>query len=389
MMPYLQRAVGICLLFILVFAVFALSACALNNNDPVIEGLQVETGQVILSGSSGVECRATDPDGDEMAYSWSATGGLFSQETGPVTTWMAPHRPGSYRITVTVTDGRGGEATQESVIRVIDNTPPEIELLNAKAPIVNRGQSTVIRCLAVDQDGDNLEYLWTATGGDIEGQGLQATWQAPDEIGAFVITVQVLDGRGGEVGSKFTIEVVDNETPIIESLTAEPQVVSQGGITSIQCNAVDEDDDALAYGWAITRGMVSGTGPLVEWTAPYVAGIYTATVTVKDGRGGEVVGQVDIEVLENRPPSVNRLIVEDYTVGKEGTVDIECVATDPEGNTLKYKWTSSGGDVSGQGSAVTWRAPSVAGSFTITVRVTDGRGGEASREVTIEVEEHG
>ncbi|MBA7576423.1 hypothetical protein ES708_18264 [subsurface metagenome] len=62
-------------------------------------------------------CEASDPDGDELTYTWSAERGNISGE-GKEVDWVAPNEFGTFAITVTVTDGRGGEASDERSIRV-------------------------------------------------------------------------------------------------------------------------------------------------------------------------------------------------------------------------------------------------------------------------------
>jgi hypothetical protein len=64
-----------------------------------------------------VECAASDPDGDEMSYVWSVDGGEITGE-GAVGDWFTPDDRDTYTITVTVSDGRGGQATKSLQIRV-------------------------------------------------------------------------------------------------------------------------------------------------------------------------------------------------------------------------------------------------------------------------------
>ena len=184
-----------------------LSSCAEPNNDPTISSLQAEEDPVTPSGSREVECVASDPDGDSLTYTWSATAGTFSG-TGPITTWMAPDIPGTYAITVKVTDGRGGEATMQLTVDVLVNHPPVIESLTAEPSPVKQGKTSTIECVASDPDGDELSYLWSAARGNISGQGSAVTWTAPNTCGSYVITVTVADSRGGEASEELEIKVI-------------------------------------------------------------------------------------------------------------------------------------------------------------------------------------
>jgi hypothetical protein len=91
------------------------------NNDPVIDNLTAaETG---CGGTDVVpiDCIAYDPDGDELSYEWSATGGTLSAD-GALAVWTAPEEYDYYYITVIVTDGRGGKAEDEVHVRVGEAT---------------------------------------------------------------------------------------------------------------------------------------------------------------------------------------------------------------------------------------------------------------------------
>lgn len=182
------------------------SGCSLRNNNPVISSLEAGMEPVRTSGTSELKCVASDPDGDELTYEWKATDGNISG-TGPVTTWRAPQTPGTYEITVTVTDGSDGEATMQLPIEVLPNHHPVIESLTAKQLLVKQDESTTVTCVASDPDGDKLIYEWKATDGTLSGQGSAITWTAPNTCYAAIITVTVADDWGGRVREVLSIEV--------------------------------------------------------------------------------------------------------------------------------------------------------------------------------------
>ena len=193
-------------------AVFVLScmilctSCGQPNNCPVISSMQSEKEWVDVSDSTVFECVASDLDEDELTYKWTATSGEISGE-GSTVTWTAPDKPGIYTIVVEVADDREGTATAEQTIEVRVNQPPSIDRLMPEKPMVVKGASISIECTAADPDGDELTYQWTATGGDISGQGPTATWAAPETVDTYTITVKVIDGRGGEASEEFDIRV--------------------------------------------------------------------------------------------------------------------------------------------------------------------------------------
>ena len=55
-----------------------------------------------------------------------------------------------------------------------------------------------------------------------------------------------------------------------------------------------------------------------------------------------------------------------------------CAAVDPDGNPLTYTWTAENGTIKGEGQKVIWVPPGEVGEYEIAVKVTNGKGGEAS-----------
>ena len=94
-------------------------------------------------------------------------------------------------------------------------------------------------------------------------------------------------------------------------------------------------------------------------------------------------------VQSNKSPVIESLTAEPPVVSQDKSATVKCVASDPDGDELSYQWVATKGNISGQGSTVTWTAPSTCGDYVITVTATDGKDGEASRELTIEVKKPG
>ena len=90
-------------------------------------------------------------------------------------------------------------------------------------------------------------------------------------------------------------------------------------------------------------------------------------------------------IRKNRPPTIVSLTANPTSVSIRGTSTVTCNANDPDGDPLTYIWQASGGIISGSGAIVTWTAPSVTGTYSVIVTVSDGRGGEDKRGVNIDV----
>lgn len=90
----------------------------------------------------------------------------------------------------------------------------------------------------------------------------------------------------------------------------------------------------------------------------------------------------------NRPPvaSCSATPTSIYA-GSGDQVTVSAQASDPDNDPLTYAWTASAGTVEGSGSQVRWNSSGLAlGSYTVTARVDDGRGGMASCAADIKVE---
>jgi len=183
-----------------------------------------------------------------------------------------------------------------------------------------------------------------------------------------------------------------NSPPVIDSLISEKDVIFPLQQSEITCLASDLDGDSLTYEWSASGGRISGEGHLVSWTAPDTAGNYTITISVHDGNSSESTSCLGIEVIATHEPVIEDLVFtpqdsdpERLLVHRGEVCSIECIASDLDGDVLSYGWSASRGSISGEGSVVTWTAPHKDGTYNITVVVTDGRGGESSDSLTVDV----
>lgn len=278
---------------------------------------------------------------------------------------------------------------------MLANHPPAITSLEAVPErVVPRGKCQVV-CIASDRDGDALSYNWSAAGGNISGTGMAVNWTAPEEVGSYNVTVTVIDNRGGEAMDDVTIEVRANRAPTISSLAADADWTLPSGALQLTCTASDPDGDDLNYEWTGTAGDISGTGASVNWTAPQQVGVHNVTVVVKDGHGSSATGSLPISVATEPPPIIEELRVtadhcylrtstSPYWVGQGKKYHIECVVSDTDAELL-YEWSCTDGELSGEGSLVTWTAPNTTAKVTIRVIVSDIAGHMAAKDLLLDV----
>ena len=289
------------------------------------------------------------------------------------------------------------------VVAVLFLTPP---CCNSQRPVITSLEaeaewtiplgSLQVACNASGLEGDELSYSWSTSGGEINGEGAMVTWTAPDSAGSYDVTLTVTDGRGGEATKQVTITVRANESPYINSLVADAAQTTPSGSLQVTCNATDPDGDELSYEWSASGGSITGTDATVNWIAPEEIGIYDITVVVDDSRGGNATRTIGLRASNGTPPVIEGLNVTakepkylketttGYKVGKTKEYYIECVASNASGE-LVYEWACTGGEISGEGSLITWTAPDTEGDVTVTVVVTDVADNIVSKSIILNV----
>ncbi len=207
-----------------------------GNRPPTISAVSIEPDSVQIARNSTVRlsAEAADPDGDSLEYKWAATGGSFDNVAGHRATWRSPELTGSFTVTVTVTDGRGGTTTSETTFTVITNQAPGITALTAAPSSVAPGGHVAVTASAEDPDGDPVTYQWVADGGQITGVGSTVTWIAPDvsagEKTNYTITVTADDGRGGTAAKTIDIGIaIGFGTKVFNTVPAESGTVIEDG----------------------------------------------------------------------------------------------------------------------------------------------------------------
>jgi CSLREA domain-containing protein len=207
-------------------------------------------------------------------------------------------------------------------------------------------------------------------------------------------SVEVINPDGQSSG-EFPFQVAANQPPVINSLAANPTMVSPGGTSTISVSASDTEGDPLTYSWSAPDGGTlssnSGPGPLT-WTAPSTPGTYRVTVTVSESGNPPVSQSVSVAVVNqppNQPPVINSLTANPTTVAPGGMSTISVSASDPEGDPLTYGWSAPDGGTLSSNSGpgpVTWTAPSSPGTYRVTVTVSESGNPPVSQSVNITVQ---
>jgi probable HAF family extracellular repeat protein len=215
---------------------------------------------------------------------------------------------GQHPITVTVTDAAGNHATASVAFQVNDTTPPTI--VSTPAPITvsanAAGKATVPSVVGQVVASDNctppnqLVITQSPAAGTVVGLGQSS------------ITVTVKDAAGNSATTAVSFRVVDTTPPVIQSVTATPNVLSPANgkpvavtvavsasdncdpspvskITSVACNAPTAAGDIKITG-NLTVSLVASKGPSATTK------IYTITVSTTDASGNSSTATVTVTV---------------------------------------------------------------------------------------------
>jgi len=182
----------------------------LKRNHAPTASIEPSTFNITQGDTVNLKCNGSDPDNDQLTYSWSVEGQKLAA-TGPQIAFGSEGRnPGKYSVTCTVSDKEeSATATVAGTVnqRIIPNKPPTVECQTTTLDVASGG-SVELRAKASDPDGDKLTYSWTATGGSVKGSGDNATFSATGtKAGSYTVTVAVDDGRGGKASCSMTVNV--------------------------------------------------------------------------------------------------------------------------------------------------------------------------------------
>ena len=180
--------------------------------------------------------------------------------------------------------------------------------------------------------------------------------------------------------------------PPVAACSATPTSVYAGSndAIAVHVNASDPDNDTLTYAYTATGGTVEGNGPEARFSTSGLAeGTYTVNAKVDDGKGGTASCATDITVAKkpNQPPTISCATDRSPIMPGERT-GITSTASDPDGDPLTYSYSSTGGQVNGDGAKAQFDSTGLApGSYTVKCSVSDGKGGTADSSTNVDVQQ--
>jgi outer membrane protein OmpA-like peptidoglycan-associated protein len=278
---------------------------------------------MVLAGSGEtvpVHVSASDPDGDSLTYTWSATGGRVDGN-GPDARWSAGNSgAGSYSVSARVDDGHGGSASCSTDIRVNAPPPPPapkppVMSCSTDRSTVMAGERVNVSASASSPQNFALNYTWRSNAGQIVGTGASVQFDTTGlGPGTYTITGRVDDGHDGAADCTANVTVQQPPPPpqaskINECTTYKPGISR----TDNACKRI-LDDVALRLqnepkGTIVIIGYADPKEPHAKTVgkergdnaAKYLVGkgIDMSRITVRAGSGQEGAGAANrrIEII--------------------------------------------------------------------------------------------
>ncbi len=218
---------------------------------------------------------------------------------------------------------------------------------------------------------------------------------SPGQVAQVLVVMQEVDPSGPPTST----------VPVIDGMSASSTAVTSGAVVHLSVTAHSPDGHALTYAWQASCGTFSTPSqPATDWTAPVAGGTCQVSVQVTDPVNATSVtaylpivvnatGGSGVQITVNTHPVVTTSLAEyvvtsspppnGLTVGI--TADVVAIASDPDRDPLSYAWSSSCGGAFSSPAApsVRFHTDDPAAPCTLTVAVSDGRGGTTTVAVQL------
>lgn len=352
---------------------------------------------ILVSTPVTLHATGADSNEDNLTYQWRLVSGpaAVADRSGQDNA-LTLASAGQYTFAVTCSDGLLSSAADQVNVTVnAANNAPTAEAGSSQT--VQLGSQVALDGSAsADPDGNTLRYAWSLVSGPaavtIQNSTTAAAYFTPTVTGSYVVRLVVSDGYVSSTADTVTITVVKlNNAPVADA--GDDQAAYVGDTIALDASgSYDADGDSLSYAWTQASGAtvaLSGAGSARPTFTPTTSGVVELKVTVSDG---QVTAQDTVAVTVD---NVNQVPVAD--AGSDRTVQVGTAVTlnggassDPDGDAISYIWAQTDGTQVSLGSSNTAAPsfiPAVAGTYTFSLKVYDGKDTSPADTVTVTVSE--
>jgi len=308
---------------------------------------------------------SSDPDGNITDFGFDFGDGNTTSGNASVVnhTYTVP---GTYNVTLTVTDNGGNTSTVTRVVVVTAlNAPPVAD--PRVWPSANGDILTSFHFDGLNSTDDTpplAAYFWDF------GDGTTSTSPTPAKVfatkGSHNVTLTVTDADGANDTEAMTVLVLN--LPPVAAATVTP---TQGDLETLfaftAASSSDPDGNITTYEWTFGDGSnASGVTP----THSFARGTYTVVLTVMDDNGASDTATLVVTVANRAPAIIPSPVGPAVSVTSGEVQTLQVNATDPDLDNLTYAWRVNGVLV-GNLSRFDFSTESP-GAYEVTVTVSDG-----------------
>jgi PKD repeat protein len=232
-----------------------------------------------------------------------------------------------------------------------------------------------------DPDGSISNYHWNFGDGSTD-TGVTRYHQFTS-AGTYTVTLTVTDNKGATDSTTRTIRVGPSNQAPNASFTYSPSNPAVGGWVQFDASGSSDPDGTITtYSWTFGDGG-TGTG-LTRYHQYASAGTYTVTLTVTDNQGATDSTTRTIRVGPTNQPPVATFTVSPANPNVSQWVRFDASgSSDPDGSISSYQWNF--GDGSTDTGVTRYHQYASAGTYTVTLTVTDNQGATDSTTRTVRV----
>ncbi len=354
-----------------------------------------------------------DPDDDSLTFHWFQLDGppvsLDDPESQTPTfdTSTMPRSSGVLRFQLVVTDGFGGLAKDNMLVKVLSARPALLSVAAGNDQTVDEGDTVEMEGVCDDMLERELSYKWRQTLGPVVELSSTAdadvTFVAPEIPNGQIVPTAFRFSCYTEGGGTATDTIIVRVRPVNDdpSVDAGQDKRTLGNrIVHLTGTAEDSDFDFLRYSWTQVDGdevtIMNPSRSQSSFLAPDIpsgeVAEFTFELTARDRFGGEGSDDVTITIYsENLRAAASA--GDDQTVDEQTEVTVSGYGEDPEGEDLAFVWRQIGGErveiYSEDDQSISFTAPEVDNGkvkvLVFELSVDDGRLGPTKDTVTVTV----
>ncbi len=322
---------------------------------------------------------SSDADGTIVSYAWDFGNGHTA--TGATVSYGYP-AGGTYTVTLTVTDDRGGVATDIVDVTVTD--PPNVPPTVSATAVCNLLSCTFDGSGSGDGDGTIVSYAWDF------GDGTDGTGVAPTKVygaaATYLVGLTVTDDDGATATTSVEVQTVDPGAAV--QFRAAASANSSTANATVTVPSAVQAGDQLVYivtanrnttattpaGWTLLGTRQDGTPDMTSWVFTRTADGTTAGTVVSSSLGTSSKVSRVLAAYGNATPPV---AVQSSVLGaSSANLTTPSVAVPYSGSAVVSYWAdkSSGNGGWTMPVAVVGRASSVgSGTGRITAAMADAK----------------